>query len=61
MKYYSATGAPTGQTLAQFPQSMQLSASITNMPSPSLIQLTGHSAAQAPQLMHESTILYAII
>ena len=53
---YSACGASTGQTLAQLPQSMHTSASITYLPSPSLMQETGHSAAQAPQLMQSSLI-----
>ena len=48
-----AWGAPTGQTPAQEPQSMQVSASITYLLSPSLIALTGHSAAQAPQLIQK--------
>lgn len=60
MYYYSCAGAPTGQTLAQFPQSMQADESITYI-SPSLMQLTGHSAAHAPQAMHASLILNAIV
>jgi len=59
--FYSGFGAPTGQTLAQLPQSMHASASITYLSSPSLIASTGHSAAQAPQLMHSSEILYAMM
>jgi hypothetical protein len=31
------------------------------MLAPSLIASTGHSAAQAPQLMHSSEILYAMM
>ena len=54
---YSAAGAPTGQVSAQFPQSMQVAASITYFPSPSEIASTGHSEAQAPQEMHSSLIL----
>ena len=50
-------GAPTGQVSAQAPHSMQVSGSISNLPFPSLIAETGHSAAQAPQLMHCSEIL----
>ena len=59
-KNYSSEGAPTGQVPAQAPQLMQVSASMTNLPSPSEMALTGHSAAQAPQLMQSSEILYAI-
>ena len=58
---YACCGAPTGQTSAQAPQSIHVSASITYLPSPSEIAPTGHSPAQAPQLMHSSEILYAII
>lgn len=58
--FYSAEGAPTGQTPAQAPHSIQVSASITYLPSPSEIALTGHSASQAPQLMHSSLITYAM-
>ena len=58
--YSSRAGAPTGQTPAHAPHSMQVSASISNLPSPSEIALTGHSAAQAPQEMQSSEILYAI-
>ena len=61
ISFYSSTGAPTGQTFAQFPQLMQTSGSITYVVSPSLIALTGHSDAQVPQLTHASVILYAII
>lgn len=57
---YSGCGAPTGQTLAHVPQSMQVPASITYLESPAEIQDTGHSASQAPQLMHSSEIMYAI-
>lgn len=55
-----STGAPTGQTLAQFPQEMQVSASISYLFSPSLIAFTGQFAAQAPQEMQSSVILYAM-
>lgn len=54
---YSWSGAPTGQTLAQAPHSMQESASITYIPSPADMQLTGHSASQAPQEIQVSAIL----
>ena len=53
---YSAAGAETGHTPAHAPHSMQESASITYLPSPAEIQETGHSASQAPQLMHSSEI-----
>ena len=58
---YSSTGAPTGQTPAQAPQPMQVSASITYLPSPAEIADTGHSASQAPQEMQSAVILYAIV
>ena len=57
---YSATGAPTGQTPAQAPHSMQVSALISYLPLPSEIADTGHSASQAPQLMQASLIAYAM-
>ena len=57
---YCGCGASTGQTDAQAPQSMQASASITYLVSPAVIALTGHSGSQAPQLIHESSIKYAI-
>jgi len=57
---YSASGAPTGQAPAHAPHSIHASASITNLPSPSVIASTGHSEAQAPQLMQSSLIIYAI-
>ena len=60
-KDHSALGAPTGHTPAHAPHSMQVSASMTYLPSPSEIALTGHSAAQAPQAMHSSEILYAMV
>lgn len=58
--YASGFGAPTGQTDAHAPHSIQQSASITKIPSPSEIQLTGHSASHAPQLIQSSLIRYAI-
>jgi len=57
---YSAAGAPTGQVSAHAPHSMQVSGSITYLSAPSEIASTGHSAAQAPQEMHSSEILYAM-
>ena len=39
---------------------MHWSASITNLPSPSEMQLTGHSASHAPHAMHSSVILNAM-
>jgi hypothetical protein len=61
LRDYACLGASTGQTLAQVPQSTQTLSSITYLPSPSLMQETGHSEAQAPQLMQSSLILYAMI
>ena len=58
---YSAAGAPTGQTSAQLPHSMQVSGLISYLPSPSKIASTGHSAAHAPQEIHSLLILYAIV
>ena len=58
---YSAFGAPTGQTDAQAPHSMQVSASITYLSSPAEIADTGHSDSQVPQDTHSSPILYAMI
>ena len=49
-------GAPTGQASAQEPHSVQRSALISNLPSPSEIAPTGHSASQAPQEMQSSLI-----
>jgi hypothetical protein len=54
--FYEGLGAPTGQTSAQAPHSMQVSASIMYWLSPWEIALTGHSASHAPQLMHSSLI-----
>ena len=39
---------------------MQVAASISYLPSPAEIACTGHSASQAPQLMHSVLILYAM-
>jgi len=52
--------APVGQAAAQLPQSMQVSASITNFPSPSEMAPTGHSPAQAPHDIQLSLITYAM-
>ena len=57
---YSAEIAEAGQTDAQVPHSIQVSLSITNCPSPSLIAPTGHSPAHVPQDKHASEITYAI-
>lgn len=56
-----AFGADTGQTPAQAPHSMQVSASITYLLSPAEIALTGHSPSQAPHMMQSSEITYAIL
>jgi hypothetical protein len=53
---YAWAGAPTGQVASHAPHSMQTSASITNLPSPSEMAETGHSAAQAPQEIQSSEI-----
>jgi hypothetical protein len=58
---YACSGAETGQVSAQAPHSMQVSASISYLPSPSEIAETGHASAQAPQAMQASVILYAIL
>ena len=58
---YSWLIAPVGQTPAQVPQSIQVSASISNLLSPAEIALTGHSGSQVPQFTHESEITYAIL
>jgi hypothetical protein len=58
---YLGCGAPTGQTPAHEPQSMQLSASTTYVLSPAEMQLTGHSASHAPQLMQSSLMKYAMV
>jgi hypothetical protein len=54
--FYAGLGAETGQTLAQAPQSMQVSASITYRSSPAWIASTGHSASHAPQEMQSLLI-----
>ena len=54
---YGASIASDGQTSTQAPQSVQVSASITYLPSPSLIASTGHSLSHAPQEMHSSLIV----
>jgi len=59
--YYSGCGASTGQTLAQEPQSIQEAASIMYLLSPAEMHSTGHSASQAPQLMHSSEMKYAMV
>lgn len=59
--FYASAIAPTGHCPAQDPQSIHLSASITNCPSPIEIAPTGHCPSQDPQLMQESPIQYAII
>lgn len=61
MIYYSGCGASTGQTLWHDPQSKQASASISYLPAPSLIAPTGHSDSHAPQAIHASVIMYAIV
>ena len=50
-EHYSWTGAPTGQVSAQAPHSMQVSALISYLPSPSVMASTGQPAAQAPHAM----------
>lgn len=59
-KNYSSEIAPVGQEPAQEPQEMQLSASISNLPSPSEIAPTGQEPAQAPQDTQLSPITNAI-
>jgi hypothetical protein len=58
--YYASWGAPTGQSSAQAPQPMHASASISYLPSPSLIAPTGQESTQAPQDTQSSVILNAI-
>ena len=53
---YASWGAETGQVPAQAPQEMQVSASMTYLPSPSEIAETGHSSAHAPHAMQSSLI-----
>lgn len=59
--YSSGSGAPTGQTPLQVPHPIQAFGSISYLPLPSVMQDTGQAAAQAPQAIHLSVILYAII
>jgi hypothetical protein len=54
---YSSEIASTGQTATHDPQLTHVAASIMRLSSFSLIQLTGHSPSQAPQLMQASEIL----
>jgi hypothetical protein len=49
-------GAETGQTFEHAPQSMHALSSIMYLVSPAVMQLTGHSGSQAPQLMQSSLI-----
>lgn len=58
---YASAITPVGHVPAQAPQLMQLSASISNFPSPSEIAPTGHAPAQAPQDTQPSLITYAIL
>ena len=53
--------ASVGQAEAHTPQLMQILASITRLPSCSLIALCGHSPSHAPQFMQASEILYAMV
>jgi hypothetical protein len=53
--------ASVGQLSVQAPQSMQVSASIMYLSSPSLIAPTGHVSTHAPQEIQASVILKAII
>jgi len=57
---YSGWGAPTGQTSAQVPHSVQASAEISYLPSPSEMAEVGHSGSQAPHAMQSSLIIYAM-
>jgi len=57
---YAGLGASVGQTSAQAPQSVQISALITYLSSPSLIASTGHSSTHAAQFTHSSLIKYAM-
>jgi len=57
---YPCWMVPTGQPPAQLPQSMHLSGSISNFPSPMLIAPTGQLASHAPQATQASPITYAI-
>jgi hypothetical protein len=53
-------GAPTGQVDAHAPHSIQVSGSITYLPSFSVIAETGQADAHEPHPTHSSPILYAI-
>jgi hypothetical protein len=59
--YYASWGAPIGQASAQAPQATQVSASISYLPSPSVMQPMGHASTQAPQDTQSSLILNAIL
>jgi uncharacterized protein involved in high-affinity Fe2+ transport len=61
LSYSASSGALTGHTPAQVPHPIQEFLSITYVVSPCDMHPTGHSAAQAPQLIHLSVILYAIL
>jgi len=52
----SGTQAPTGQTSAQLPQSLHFSGLMVYRSVPSVMACSGHSAWQAPQMMHSSVI-----
>ena len=58
---YSAEIAPVGHAASHAPQSMQESASISYLPSPSEIAPTGHSPSQEPHITHSSLITCAIV
>lgn len=60
-KNYSWLIALAGHTDAQAPQSTQVPASITRLPSPSEIAVTGHSPSHIAQFTQESEITCAII
>jgi|GEM_PF-2577824 len=53
--------ASVGHAPQHVPQSIQASASITYLPSPSEIASTGHSPAHVPQEIQASVITYAIV
>ena|SRR5699024_3334806 len=57
---YSAEIAPVGHAASHAPQSMQESASISYLPSPSEIAPTGHSPSQEPHITHSSLITCAM-
>ena len=58
MLYSASTGASTGQTPAHVPHPIHADSSITKHVSPCEMHPTGQLAAQAPQLIHLSLILY---